>query len=105
MKVFLERTMDQTGQASHAGHLNFADEIRCNMCGVEIRKNVFGYFEDHLSVAKTWGYGTTADGETHTFDFCFDCYSELTEQFKIPLNKIASNIVYDYEMVLAVGEV
>ena len=76
MKVFLERTIEQESMD--------LDEVRCNQCGHEITRNVFGYFEDHLSVSKTWGYGTAADGKTHAFDLCFDCYSELVEKFRIP---------------------
>ena len=74
MKVFLERTIAKEA----------LEEVCCNLCGRQVGKNDFGYFEDHLSVAKTWGYGTTADGETHAFDLCFDCYSDLAEKFVIP---------------------
>ena len=59
-------------------------EICCNQCGRQIEKNEFGYFDDHLSVEKTWGYGTAIDGDTHIFDLCFECYSDLISKFKHP---------------------
>ena len=74
MKVFLERTISQEA----------VQEVSCNLCGCQVGKNDFGYFEDHLSVSKTWGYGTVADGETHTFDLCFECYSDFKDSFVIP---------------------
>ena len=75
MRVFFERTI-----ANEA-----LNEIRCNQCGEEISKNVLGYFDDHLSITKTWGYGTDMDGETHTFDLCCNCYCDMVEKFQIPL--------------------
>ena len=64
-------------------------EICCNMCGHQISKNGFGYFEDYLSVTKTWGYGTPIDGETHSFNLCFKCYSDMIDQFMIPPRVLA----------------
>ena len=74
MKKFSERTIAQ----------EILDEVRCNMCGHPIEKNDFGYFEDHASIAKTWGYGTPIDGDTHLFDLCFECYSDICDKFVIP---------------------
>lgn len=78
MKVFLDRTLDRKLDAEQV------EKVNCNQCGREIGKNVFGYLEDHLSVTKTWGYGTSSDGETQEFELCFDCYSNMTEKFVIP---------------------
>lgn len=74
MRIFLERTIAKEALES----------VQCNQCGQEIKKNDFGYFEDHLSVTKTWGFGTAIDGETHTFDLCFTCYTGLIGKFKFP---------------------
>lgn len=60
-------------------------DVRCNKCGCPIGKNGFGYFDDHISFNKTWGYHSPIDGETHEFDLCIDCYQEWTQQFQIPL--------------------
>ena len=89
MKIFSEKTVAQES----------LDEVHCNLCGHPVNKNVFGYFEDHISVNKTWGYGTPADGETHSFDLCFDCYSELKDKFVIPPRVLAET--YEYEMEVA----
>lgn len=59
------------------------DNIICNMCGETIYKNQFGYFHEHLSVRKEWGYGSAFDGETHCFDLCESCYNKMREQMKI----------------------
>jgi len=74
MKIFLERTIAQEA----------LDEIRCNHCGRQLKRNHFGYFEDYLSVSKTWGYGPPVDGETHAFDLCYDCYTHIIASFQIP---------------------
>ncbi|MDR1067344.1 MAG: hypothetical protein LBL35_07955 [Clostridiales bacterium] len=59
------------------------ESVVCNVCGKEIKKNSFGYFDDFLSVEKKWGYGSPRDGETHDIDICRHCYEKLFEQFKI----------------------
>ena len=74
MRIFSERAIAKES----------LDKIICNQCGQEINKNDFGYFEDHLSVSKTWGFGTAIDGETHKFDLCFNCYTDLIGKFKFP---------------------
>ena len=79
MKTFLEQTTAKEA----------LDEVSCNICGRQVGKNDFGYFEDHISVTKTWGYGTPSDGETHAFDICFDCYSDMEENFVIPAKVMA----------------
>lgn len=57
------------------------ESIICNCCGQEIDKNQFGYFDDHISVEKKWGYGSEFDGETHSFDICKSCYIKLINDF------------------------
>ena len=76
---------------------NTVASISCNQCGRSIEKNDFGYLEDHLCVTKTWGYGTTADGETHSFDLCFDCCSEMIDGFEIPVEVTAG--MYETEAI------
>ena len=85
MKIFMDRCLTREAP----------DEVSCNLCGRKVGKNDFGYFEDHLSVTKTWGYGTIADGETHSFDFCIDCYSDLADRFVIPPKVLAG--IYEAE--------
>lgn len=63
------------------------ESVVCNMCGNEIEKNPFGYIDEHLSVEKTWGYGSPYDGETHEIDICGHCYEKLLGQLKIKPGK------------------
>lgn len=58
------------------------EKVICNCCGTEIKKNEYGYFDDHISIEKKWGYGSEFDGETHSFDICVKCYKRLVEKFK-----------------------
>ncbi|MDR1688442.1 MAG: hypothetical protein LBS21_07505 [Clostridiales bacterium] len=59
------------------------EKMICNFCGLEIKKNEFGYFDEHLSVEKKWGYGSEFDSETHSFEICEDCYKRLIAEFRI----------------------
>ncbi len=58
-------------------------EVRCNCCGKIIEKNKYGYSADYLSVEKRWGYGSSMDGERHSFDLCEDCYKRIVSAFKL----------------------
>jgi len=58
--------------------------IQCNVCGRDVDKNKSGYFEDHLSISKAWGYHSPYDGEIHGIDVCMDCYHCWTAGFAIP---------------------
>jgi len=61
------------------------DNVICNLCEQQLKKDDFGYIEDHLSIDKTWGYGQPTDGEAHTFDLCYNCYTDFISRFKIPM--------------------
>jgi len=74
MKVFLERTAS----------VEELTDVRCNSCGRDVDKEPFGYFEDHISLSKTWGYHSPFDGETHIIDICLDCYQDWIAGFEIP---------------------
>ena len=75
MKIFSDEIITQ----------KLLTDVKCNLCGKQLKKDDFGYIEDHLSVNKTWGYGQPSDGETHDFDLCYDCYEDLISRFKIPM--------------------
>ncbi len=60
------------------------DNITCNMCGEGIKKNKFGMFDEHLSIEKSWGYGSVFDGETHSIDLCEKCYISFINTLKLP---------------------
>jgi hypothetical protein len=57
------------------------------MCGHGIGKTEMEYFDDYLSVEKTWGYHSPMDGEAHEFDICAGCYRDWVKAFKIPPGK------------------
>ena len=63
------------------------DRVYCNLCGKEIKKDSHGNFQDYLTVEKQWGYFSSKDNETHTFDLCESCYDSLIAQFVIPVEK------------------
>lgn len=68
------------------------EAIRCNLCGRYVEKNQIGYFEDHISVTKMWGYHSPYDGEAHAIDLCVDCYENWTRKFQIPPKVDASGV-------------
>ncbi|MCL1863417.1 MAG: hypothetical protein FWF78_07620 [Defluviitaleaceae bacterium] len=59
-------------------------DIQCNSCGEKVEKNKVGYFHDHVSVSKTWGYHSPYDGEAHDIDLCIGCYKDWIAHFEIP---------------------
>jgi hypothetical protein len=61
-------------------------EIYCNICGGALSTDSFGYFPDHLSVDKKWGYASDFDNERHEFDICAQCYKKLISSFVIPIH-------------------
>ena len=68
--------------------LHVVDEVKailCNICGKSIDQNQFGYFDEHITVEKTWGYGSPFDSETHSFEICHKCYENMIKSFKIPV--------------------
>ena len=74
MRVVLERSV----VAPHVSNVN------CNQCGRDIDKDQVGYFEDHVSLEKTWGYHSPYDGDVHIIDICVDCYTDWINNFEIP---------------------
>ena len=70
-------------------------DVRCNACGRDVSKDTSGYFEDHVSLSKKWGYSSPFDGEAHDIDICVDCYSDWIRQFEIPPQKAAINFMDD----------
>jgi len=74
MRIFMERSVP---------HQELS-EVRCNSCGQDVNKNHIGYFEDHVSLSKTWGYHSPYDGEAHDIDLCVGCYKDWINKFEIP---------------------
>ncbi|MCL2047734.1 MAG: hypothetical protein FWG87_03300 [Defluviitaleaceae bacterium] len=74
MKVFSERSMPIPQLCN----------VRCNVCGRDVEKENLDYFEDHMSLTKTWGYFSPFDGEPHNIDLCIECYQDWITKFEIP---------------------
>ena len=74
MRIFFEKPVTQP-------HLS---DVRCNSCGRDVEKEDPGYFEDHVSLTKTWGYHSPFDGENHDIALCVDCYQDWVQEFEIP---------------------
>jgi len=69
-------------------------DICCNECGRAVGKNDFGYFEDHISLEKNWGYHSPYDGESHSIDLCLDCYNGWIAKFQIPPDVVSGNYAW-----------
>jgi len=59
-------------------------DVQCNSCGRSVEKDNVGYYEDHVSLSKTWGYHSPFDGEAHAIDLCVNCYRDWIAHFEIP---------------------
>lgn len=64
-------------------HEDCLESVVCDCCGFEIKKNEYGEMGDYFSVEKRWGYGTSLDGEVHSFDLCEKCYKSKISDVKI----------------------
>ena len=60
-----------------------ADRVICNICGHEIPKDRFGYFQDYVHIDKTWGYNSDKDGENVCIDICQDCFDKIISSCKL----------------------
>ena len=56
------------------------DMALCDCCGKEI-KTLKADYEDYLVIDKTWGYGSTKDGERHEVHICESCYDKWVQGF------------------------
>jgi len=74
VRVFLQETVVREALS----------DVQCNVCGRSVNKDTIGYFEDHLSISKAWGYHSPYDGEIHGIDVCVDCYQSWIVGFVIP---------------------
>lgn len=58
--------------------------IFCNMCGVELKKDSFGYFSPYFDVDYRWSYPSKFDNSIHSFTLCENCYENFIKTFKLP---------------------
>lgn len=59
--------------------------ITCNMCGKNIDTHNGMLKEGIFEGYKEWGYFSNKDLEIHKFILCENCYENLTQSFKIPV--------------------
>jgi hypothetical protein len=55
------------------------DRVYCNKCGNEIEDPAYGINEFEVS----FGYGSSHDGETYSWELCNECVLEFVATFKI----------------------
>lgn len=68
------------------GGSNEVIEVKCNMCGKNIKIENGYIAEGNMSIDYLWGYFSDKDAETHSFDICEKCYDRLAETFVIPVD-------------------
>lgn len=59
--------------------------VCCNLCGKSLRVEDGILKEDAFEATKEWGYFSKRDLEIHHFNLCEDCYDNLINSFKIPV--------------------
>jgi hypothetical protein len=68
------------------------DTIICNKCGETLHLNSKDFepwlIDSFLRVFHEFGYGTSTDGESVSFDLCPNCVEEFIKTFKIPAERI-----------------
>lgn len=70
---------------------NLLEYVVCNKCGKKLNINNGIVTEGLFSIDYCWGYFSDKDGEIHSIDLCEDCYNELTDSFKIPVDITDNN--------------
>lgn len=61
-------------------------EIKCNVCGKNLKLENGLIVEGNISIDYPWGYFSDMDGEIHKFDICQGCYKKLLKSFVIPID-------------------
>ena len=61
-------------------------EIKCNVCGKNLKIENGLIVEGNMSIDYSWGYFSDMDGEVHKFDICQECYKKLSGAFVIPVD-------------------
>ncbi|WP_069999873.1 hypothetical protein [Cellulosilyticum sp. I15G10I2] len=73
------------------------DKIFCNCCGKEIAKTaIVDTHTDYLHIEKSWGYFSSKDLTTHSFNICEKCYDNWIESFIVPVEDVYIEDVYFY---------
>lgn len=61
------------------------ESMRCNWCGkrLMVKDGILREGAAHFEIP--WDYFSEKDGEIHSFDLCEECYDELVNQFRLPV--------------------
>lgn len=72
-------------------------ERYCNCCGRPIIKTAIeNHYMDYVHVEKVWGYFSSKDLTTHTFNICENCYDKWTASFAIPVETFPEDDIMVY---------
>lgn len=83
------------------------DKIYCNCCGKEIIKaQLTDSHMDYLHIEKSWGYFSSKDLTTHSFNICETCYDKWVADFTIPVEEmyIEDIMLYSDEEISQLNE-
>lgn len=78
------------------------EAVFCNMCGKKLAVKDGILREGALMLDHAWDYFSEKDGEVHHFDLCEECYDELVNRMKLPVDveeqtELLSYAMYDKE--------
>ena len=61
------------------------ESVHCNWCGKRLMVKDGIMREGGARFEIAWDYFSEMVGERHSFDLCEECYDELVNQFRIPV--------------------
>lgn len=61
------------------------ESVYCNWCGKRLMVRDGILREGGMRFELFWDYFSEKDGENHSFDLCEECYDELVNQFRLPV--------------------
>jgi len=65
---------------------NELSKVCCNKCGKKMKEENGIIMEGNFSIEYNWGYFSNKDCERHIIDLCEECYDNIIEGFKIPVD-------------------
>ena len=70
---------------------NHLSEVCCNKCGKSLLVENGFVKEGCFHAEYSFGYFSTKDGMSHTWDMCEDCYDKMIQEFAIPVQETENN--------------
>lgn len=62
------------------------EQITCNKCGKQMKRENGVIKQDFLEITKAWGYFSQKDGKTYSFALCEECCDKMIEGFMVPVD-------------------